>query len=423
MGRIPRDYDIATDAPPSAVRELFPRVIEVGAAFGVSRVMVNDVPTEVAAFRADIGTADGRHPAEVRFCGAEEDAKRRDFTINGMFYDPIEDRIIDYVEGRRDVERKVVRAIGDADERFREDYLRMLRAVRFASTLAFELDPRTAEAIARQSSHIAEISAERIQYELTRMLTESPRPGSGLNLLLKTGLLPIILPEVAAMAGQEQSPDFHPEGDVFTHTVQMLDSMPSNPPVTLAYAVLLHDVGKPASAETVRDEDGTARIRFHGHAERGAEMTEEILRRLRMPSQLIEDVVHCVCNHMRLMNVREMRESKLRRLVAAPTFDIELELHRLDCVNSHGNLENHHFLRAFIEELGQAPRVPRPWITGHDLMAMGIPEGPEIGRWHRIAHEAQMENRFASREELLKWIRTTLADTGLPQSPSRDTST
>lgn len=405
MGRCPSDYDVATNAPPSTIRELFDHVIEVGAAFGVSRVLLNDTTTEVAAFRTDVGIADGRHPAAIRFCGPEEDARRRDFTINGMFFDPIENRVLDFIGGRQDIEHRLIRAIGDPAERFAEDYLRMLRAVRFAGTLDFEIESHTMESIRRLAFRVADISVERIQYELTRLLTESPHAGRALQLLFDAGLLNVILPEVAAMAGQAQSPDFHPEGDVFTHTIMMLDSMEPDRSATLAYAVLFHDIGKPPTAETIQEETGGERIRFHGHAAKGGELTEAIMKRLHMPSQLITDVVHCVCNHMRFMDVQRMRTAKLRRIIAAPTFEIELELHRLDCLNSHGDLGNYHFLRDFMQQIGNEPALPPPWITGNDILALGIPEGPQVGLWHRRAYEAQLENRFSSREELLTWIR------------------
>lgn len=404
LGRVPRDFDVATDAKPGEVRRLFPRVIEVGAAFGVMDVVQDAVVTQVATFRADVGIADGRHPESVRFCRPEEDARRRDFTINGMFCDPETGEILDYVGGRADLEARVIRAIGEPSERFREDYLRLLRAVRFASVLEFEIEPRTIDAIRAAAPQIAAISAERIQHEFTILLTESPRAGRGLRMLLETGLLQVIMPEVAAMKGQQQPEEFHPEGDVFTHTANMLDAMQS-PSVTLAYAALLHDVGKPATAEAVRDEDGSERLRFHGHASRGAEIAETILRRLRMPVKEIEAVTHCIHDHMRFMDVRRMRPATLRRMVAAPTFETELELHRLDCVCSHGDLDNHRFLKEFVAELASTPPLPRPWVGGDDIIAMGVPEGPEVGRWHRIAYDAQLEHRFASREEVLDWLR------------------
>lgn len=404
LGRTPRDYDVATSAIPEDVRRLFPDAIEIGAAFGVMQVVRDGIATQVATFRADVGTDDGRHPASIRYANPEEDARRRDFTINGMFYDPVSETVLDYVGGRKDLEAKLIRAIGEPAERFAEDYLRLLRAVRFASTLDFRIETRTADAIRAAAHHIAAISAERIQHELTILLTESPRAGQGLRLLLDMGILDVILHEVVALAGQEQPPEFHPEGDVFTHTANMLDSM-RTPSATLAYAVLLHDVGKPSTAERVHTEDGAERLRFHGHAAKGAEIAESIMRRLHMPLKEIEAVSHCIADHMRFMDVQRMRPATLRRMVGAPTFETELELHRLDCLGSHGDLDNYHFLVRYVKELANQPALPPPWITGRDILALGIPEGPDIGRWHRAAYEAQLEGRFSARDDLLAWVR------------------
>jgi poly(A) polymerase len=407
MGRAPKDYDIATAARPDQVRSLFPRTVEVGAAFGVIQVLRDQHPFEVATFRRDLEYRDGRHPAGVEFSGAEEDAHRRDFTINGLFYDPIEERVVDYVNGRADLSARVIRTIGRPEDRFGEDYLRMLRAIRFASTLEFAIEPATLAAIQRLARHITAVSMERIQNELTRLLTESPRAGQGLNLLRQSGLLSVILPEVDRMADQAQPPEYHPEGDVFTHTAMMLDAL-DQPSPALAYATLLHDVGKPPTAQHVRQPDGSIRIRFDKHAQVGAELTESILRRLKLPGPVVEEAAHMVKNHMRFMDVRRMRRSTLRRMVGAPTFTEELELHRVDCLCSHGGLDNYDFLRAFQEELRQEPALPPPWITGHDLMALGLPQGPDVGKWHRLAYDAQLENRFPDRAALLEWLRSAV---------------
>lgn len=409
MGRTPKDFDIATSASPDQVTSLFPRTLDIGKSFGVVQVIVDDRPFEVATFRRDVSYADGRHPEAVEFSGPEEDARRRDFTINGLFYDPAADRVIDYVDGQKDIAARLIRAIGDPEERFGEDTLRMLRAARLSSVLEFEIEEHTARTIRKLAQRMTSVSAERIQQELTRLLTESPRAGQGLLKLRDLGLLKVLLPEVSAMEGQEQPAEFHPEGDVFTHTVCMLDRMSGATPV-LAYSVLLHDVGKPPTARRVPGPGGGERIRFDGHAGTGAEAAERILQRLRLPARDIEAVVHCIRNHMRFMDVQDMRRSTLRRLVGAPTFEVELELHRLDCICSHGDLGNYEFLERFIEELRNEPALPDPWVTGHDLLALGLPEGPRIGHWHRKAYEAQLEGRFANREDLLKWVGDSLTE-------------
>lgn len=417
MKRPVRDYDIATAARPTDIRRLFANVSETGAAFAVSRVVESDTEIEIATFRVDEGSRNGRHPCAVRYATAREDALRRDFTVNGMFYDPIANRLLDFVNGRTDLEQKIIRAIGDPQQRFREDYLRMLRAVRFAAVLEFEIATDTFSAIRNQASQILHISAERIRDELTALLTESPRAGRGLQLLWESGLLTDILPEIAAMKGVEQPSAYHPEGDVFAHTVRMLNAMPVPRSVELAYSVLLHDVGKPATATTRVQEDLSGSKNFSSrsvpffpqHAERGAEIAEMMLRRLRLPNRVIGIVVHCVRNHMRFMHAREMRLSKLRAMVAHPAFPIELELHRLDCMASHGNLDVYDFLRTFVDRWKREQALPKAWITGHDIMALGIPEGPEVGRWLRKAYEMQLEGRYPNRDAMMEWLKTELS--------------
>lgn len=409
MGRPAKDIDIATGARPDQVQALFPKTLEIGKAFGVIQVLQDGLAFEVATFRHDLPYRDGRHPEGVTFSSAEEDAKRRDFTINGLFYDPIEDRVLDFVRGREDLERRVIRAIGEPEARFREDHLRLLRAARFSSVLEFDIEPATADAVRRLAPLLADVSAERIQQELTRLFVESPRAGQGLARLHDLGLLAVVLPEVERMIGQEQPPAFHPEGDVFTHTVIMLDAMKDATP-ELAWSVLLHDVGKPATALRTQEEDGSSRIRFNEHDSVGADMAEQILLRLRMPSDLIAAVRYSVANHMKFMNVPRMRRSKLRQMAGAPTFPLELELHRLDCLASHGDLSNYDFMRRFMEELKNEPVLPPPWVRGGDILALGIPQGPQVGVWHKKAYEAQLENRFPDRESLLEWLRQGIAN-------------
>ncbi|MFA6172073.1 MAG: HD domain-containing protein [Kiritimatiellales bacterium] len=402
LGRIAKDYDIATRATPDQIEALFPKTVAVGKAFGVIVVVEDGTETEVATFRADGGYQDGRRPDSIHFCGAEEDAKRRDFTVNGMFYDPVENKIIDYVGGQADLEQKIIRAIGDPEKRFAEDHLRMLRAVRFAHTLGFEIEPATRAAIQKYAPGLAKISAERIENEFSRTLTESLRPGDALKELVELGLMKYIIPEILPMIGQEQPPQFHPEGDVFVHTCLMLNLM-KNASRALAYTVLLHDVGKPATAFMGED-----RLRFHGHERKSAEMAEEILRRLKLPTKEIKQIVTAIDGHMRFKDVQKMNKSTLRKLMGAETFVLELELHRVDCSGSHGLLDNYHFLLAKAEEMKNEPILPERWITGKELRELGVAPGPRMGELIRLAYDAQLENRFPDRDALLGWLKTQL---------------
>ncbi|MBU4198448.1 MAG: CCA tRNA nucleotidyltransferase [Verrucomicrobia bacterium] len=399
MGRAPKDYDLATNATPERVMALFPRAIAVGKAFGVVRVAIGGLEYEVATFRKDHAYKDGRHPEAVSYTDEKTDAQRRDFTVNALFFDPLAGKVHDYVNGQADITARVIRAVGHPNERFEEDHLRMLRAIRFASTLDFTLDTKTFEAIRTNAQQIGKISVERIQQELTRILLESARSGDAIGLMLKTGLLQVFLPEVAAMLGQAQPPQFHPEGDVFTHTMLMLNAM-QKPSLRLAYAVLLHDVGKPMTAKLT---DG--RIRFNQHASHGATMAETILKRLRLPSEDIKAIVFSIGNHMRFMDVRKMRRATLHRLVGAPTFPLELELHRLDCAACHGDMQNFDFLTEFQRECRAKPVLPKPWVTGADILALGVPSGREVGRWKKLAYDAQLEKAVAHREAALAWLK------------------
>lgn len=402
LGRAARDYDIATSATPDQIEALFPKTVAVGKAFGVIVVVEDGTETEVATFRADGGYQDGRRPDSIHFCGTEEDAKRRDFTVNGMFYDPVEDNVIDYVGGRDDLEKRIIRAIGDPEKRFAEDHLRMLRAVRFAHTLGFAIEPATRAAIRKHAPDIAKISAERIENEFSRTLTESRRPGDALRELVELGLMEYIMPEILPMIGQEQPPQFHPEGDVFEHTVLMLNLM-KNPTRTLAYTALLHDVGKPSTAFMGED-----RLRFHGHERKSAEMAEEILRRLKLPVKEIRQIVTAIDGHMRFKDVQKMNKATLRKLMGAETFDLELELHRLDCEGSHRLLDNHQFLLGKADEMKNEPVLPERWITGKDLRDLGIASGPRMGELLQLAYDAQLETRLPDRAALLAWLKTQL---------------
>ncbi|MDF7824976.1 CCA tRNA nucleotidyltransferase [Pontiellaceae bacterium B12227] len=412
LGRTPKDYDVATDAYPEEVEELFPKTLPIGKAFGVIAVVEGNDMVEVATFREEVGTLDGRHPETIMFSAAKEDALRRDFTINGMFYDPVKEQLHDYVHGQRDLQLRIVTAIGKPEERFREDHLRMLRAVRFAHNLGFALDPETEKAIRNMAHLIEKISAERIEAELTRILTDSAKPGQALKHLHELGLMQYTLPELVPMVGQQQPPQFHPEGDVFEHTCMMLDLMnedrpdePSYSPREIAYTVLLHDVGKPPTASIGPGTDGKDRIRFDGHASVGAEMAEQILIRLKFPNTEKKNIKAAIGGHMRFMDVQNMRASKLRQLIGAATFDLEMELHRLDCLGSHRMLDNFDFVRGYQEQMANEPILPEPWINGRDLIEMGIGEGRLIGRILKETYEAQMEDRFKSKDEALDWIK------------------
>ncbi|MFO7870249.1 MAG: CCA tRNA nucleotidyltransferase [Kiritimatiellia bacterium] len=405
MGLPPKDYDIATDATPERVMELFPGSVPVGKAFAVVKAPLEEAWFEVAAFRRDDTYADGRHPVSVSPAEPEVDARRRDFTINAMFYDPVKDRLHDYAGGKNDLDRRVVRAVGQPEQRFREDHLRMMRAVRFATSLDFKLDTDTAAAIRRSAHLITRISPERVRGELTRTLMEAVKPGYAVRMLDDLGILEPVLPELIPMKGQVQPERFHPEGDVFVHTVLMLNMMKQRT-VHLVYAVLFHDVGKPATAKLA---DG--RMRFDGHASAGAEMTASIMRRLRFPAADVKAVSRCVHDHMRFMDVQKMKTSTLRRMVGSDTFPTELELHRLDCLASHGDLSNYGFLEDFQEKLSKEKPLPEPWVTGRDIMSFGVPEGPAVGKWRTIAYNAQLEEKFPDRESLLEWLEAEIERT------------
>jgi poly(A) polymerase len=397
MGHEPQDYDVATDARPEVVLELFPRTVPVGVSFGVVKVLVDEHAIEVATFRADGAYRDGRHPESVAFSGEEEDARRRDFTINGLFYDPIENRIIDYVDGRRDIASGIVRAIGVPEERFGEDRLRLLRAARFAARFGFGLDGPTEAAIRNMAAHVTQVSAERIRDELAKMLT-GPRPAESIELLQRLGLLAVVLPEIEAMRGVAQPPEYHPEGDVFVHTLLVLRGL-ERPSLELAFGALLHDVGKPATF-AVRE-----RIRFDGHAELGARMAEQIGERLRLGRRQTETIAALVRDHLKFKDVRQMRASTLKRFLRQDDFSDHLELHRIDCLASHGDLSNWEFCRQKLGEFSaEAIRPPR-LITGEDLIALGYRPGPVFREILDRVEDGQLEGRLTEREQALTFVR------------------
>ena len=392
LERPPKDWDIATSALPEQIEALFPKTLSIGKAFGIIAVVPGEGdPVEVATYRRDAPYADGRRPDSVSFTNAREDALRRDFTVNALLLDPETGGIRDYVGGRADLEARIIRAIGDPAVRFAEDHLRLLRAVRFAATLGFAIEPATWAAIRERAADIRRISAERVRDELFRLLTESNRAGEALQMLRDSGLLKEILPEVEAMAGVEQPPEFHPEGDVFTHTRLMLDALPPAPPLRLALAVLLHDVGKPPTAQFATLPDGTQRWRFENHAPLGAEMARAILERLRAPAALTDDVCAIVGNHMRLADAPKMRPAKLRRLIGAPTFADDLELHRLDCLSSHALLDVYDFLRERQAAFAAEPVLPEPLVKGRDLIARGLTPGPGFKAILQALYDRQLE--------------------------------
>lgn len=396
-GEEPHDFDVATDATPEQVQELFERTVAVGRRFGVVVVVLGEHQVEVATFRADGDYTDGRRPDEVRFCDARADALRRDFTINGLFYDPLADEVIDYVGGRADIEAGVVRAVGDAAARFREDALRMLRAVRFTVRFGYRLDRDTAAALRAHAPEVKRVSAERIRDELSRILT-GPNRGEALELLHSTGLLAELVPEVDVMHGCEQPAEFHPEGDVFTHTRLALDAL-GEPSAPLAFGVLLHDVGKPI---TRSEED---RVRFNMHDKAGAHAARRLCERLRFSAAEAEHIVDLVAEHMKFMAVRQMRESKLKRLLRNPHIDDHLELHRVDCLASHGDLSNYAFCKETLETLGEDEIRPPRLLTGDDLIDVGYRPGPLFSTILERIEDAQLEGEIDSREGALDIVR------------------
>jgi putative nucleotidyltransferase with HDIG domain len=399
LGCHPKDYDVATDARPDRLMDLFPKSGRVGAHFGV--VLVRDAfsQVEVATFRSDDDYEDGRRPGSVRFeHDPQQDVLRRDFTINGLLMDPDTREVLDYVGGRADLERRVVRAIGDPVTRFREDHLRMLRAVRFAARLGFEIDAATFDAIRADHALIRRVSAERVRDELVRILTEGGAR-RGFELLDATGLLAEILPEVAAMKGVEQPPEYHPEGDVWAHTLLLLEQL-DRPTATLALGALLHDVGKPP---TFRIAD---RIRFDGHVEEGVQIAHDILTRLRFSRDEMQQVEALVENHMKFKDVHQMRESTLKRFLRLPSFEEHLELHRLDVMSSNRRLESYDFVLDKLESLGEEHLKPPKLLTGADLIAAGYRPGPQFTEILKTVEDAQLEGKIQTAGEAMELVKT-----------------
>jgi poly(A) polymerase len=418
LGIEAKDFDIATSATPDEVQRLFPRVTNLtGKSFGVVRVLVDEEQFEVAMFRQDGAYVDGRRPVSVTPATPELDAQRRDFTINALFYDPVAEKLIDFVGGEADLRAKVLRAVGNPADRFAEDQLRLLRAIRFAARLNFKIEPKTWEAICAQAPSIRTISIERIRDELNKIFT-ARKPERGLDLLDQSGLLKEVLPDVAAMHGVEQPPNFHPEGDVYEHVRLMLTKI-QEPNLDLALGVLLHDVGKKPTSKT--DEHG--RIRFNEHESVGALMTEQIMADMRYDNKTIETVRELVQHHMQFKDVPKMRPSTLKRMMARPTFQLELELHRIDCASSHGDLSHYDYLKHQLETMKPEQIDPPSLMSGRDLIAMGLPPGKTFGRILEAVRIAQLEGVIESRSAALDMARK-LANVGmdtvqLPPPPQR----
>ena len=401
LGRSPKDYDVATSAAPEQVQALFDRTVAAGLTFGVVRVVVDDpsapVSVEVATFRTEGPYEDGRRPSSVRFADAREDVLRRDFTINGLLLDPTTSQVLDWVGGMEDLQRRVVRTIGEPTQRFAEDHLRMLRAVRLSAELGFQVEAQTLEAIRQMAPLIRRVSAERVRDELVRLLT-APGRGEGLRLLERSGLLEHLLPEVARLRGVPQPREFHPEGDVFEHTVRVLEFL-QDPSVSLAFGALLHDVGKP---ETREDAE---RIRFPRHDAVGARIAEQVVRRLRFSNEQAERIVALVRGHMRIKDFPRMREGKRRRVAAAPEFSELVELLRADCLASHGDLSVYRWIQQWLQERHAEGPLPPRLVTGHDLVALGLQPGPVFREILEAVYEAQLEGRARTREEALALAR------------------
>lgn len=406
LGKEPKDYDIATSAVPDQVLRLFPGSNVVGAHFGVVIVRHGGFHVEVATFRTDGSYHDGRRPSSVEFSNPPEDANRRDFTINGLFENPFTGEVIDHVGGLADLKTRTLRAIGNPVARFAEDSLRLLRAVRFATVLGFEIEPSTWHAVVHHAPDLRKIAPERVRDEFSKLIA-APDRARGLDLLVSSGLIGQFMPEVLALIGCEQPPEWHPEGDVYTHTRIMLEMIGPDAPLTLCLAVLLHDIGKPP---THHFDEEAGRIRFNGHDKVGAEMSAAILRRLRYPNDVIDAVVPMVDRHMQFMHVQRMRVAKLKRFMAGPNFSQELELHRVDCASSNGFTDNYEFLLEKREEFAKEPLIPTPLVTGRDLIDLGQAPGPRFKELLEAVQTEQLEGRITDRGAALELLKSLVSN-------------
>ena len=410
LNRDPADYDVTTDATPAQVMELFPVSVGVGAQFGVVLVPRDGNKVEVATFRCDVGYSDGRHPDQVVYARTpQEDVWRRDFTINGLLMKHDSGEVLDYVGGRADLSAGIIRAIGEPERRFTEDKLRMLRAVRFAARFRYSIDPDTFAAIKKHASEIHSVSAERIRDELTKLLTEGAAR-RGFELLDECGLLRELLPEISDMKGVNQPPEYHPEGDVWMHTRMMLDGLPPGASLTLAWGVLLHDVGKPPTFRPACETGD--RIRFDGHVEVGVRMAEAICRRLRFANEETEQVKALVGNHMKFKDVAQMRTSTLKRFVRQPRFSEHLELHRLDCSASHGRLDAYQAVQDFLAATPPEQVRPPRLINGDDLLSMGFQAGPAFQRILTAVEDGQLDGALQTREQAVAFVRRNYSKDG-----------
>ena len=400
LGKEPADYDVATSATPDQVQQYFDQTYPVGAQFGVILVEIGNKDfVEVATFRSDVSYSDGRHPDAVRYTNsAREDVQRRDFTINGLLLDPENNQVLDFVGGEMDLKNRTVRAIGQADVRFQEDKLRMLRAVRFAARFDYQIERETFAAIRDLGDQITQVSRERVRDELLKMLTEG-HARRAFELLDSTGLLACVLPEITRMKGVAQPPQYHPEGDVWIHTLMLLEQLPEGASPALALGALLHDVGKPATFRIAPD-----RIRFDGHVEVGEKIAEDILHRLRLSNDEITQVLALVGNHMRFADVEKMKDSTLKRFFRLPRFEEHLELHRMDCTASHGNLDLYDFTRKKLAETPPAEIRPTPLVSGNDLIDAGYEPGPRFKEILEAVEDAQLEGQLQSREQAMQFI-------------------
>lgn len=415
LGNQPKDYDVATDARPETVEALFQRTRAVGRQFGVVMVQGGGYDYEVATFRSESAYTDGRHPDRVSFTGPEEDARRRDFTINGMFWDPLQDRVLDYVGGRKDLQRGVVRTIGDPDERFREDHLRLIRAVRFASRFEFRIEERTARAIRKLSHLIGEVAAERLQQELRAILTDK-HPAEALRTMDELGLLKRILPEIEDTKGCEQPENYHPEGDVFVHTVLTVEKLGAHPDFELALAALLHDIGKPEASRRA------GRKQFHRHSKIGEQMAAEVCDRLRLSNDEKERVCWLVRRHMYIRDARKMKDSTLKKLFATPGFDQLAELYKADALASWGNLDAYHYVMDRKESLTPEKIQPPKLIDGNDLLELGYAPGPPFGEILDRVRDSQLDGEISTRQEALDLARRTAESIGAPRREDATTA-
>jgi poly(A) polymerase len=401
LGRDPWDIDIATNARPEQIEGLFKRTIAIGKKFGVIIVVENKHEFQVATFRSDEDYKDGRRPQKVVFGDARADALRRDFTVNSLFYDPISRATHDWVGGQEDLRAKIIRTIGNPEDRFGEDHLRLLRAVRFAAQLNFEIEPATLTAVKKLAPKISRISAERVRDELLKLF-RSPYAARGLDLLRDSGLMEHVLPELCPTITCAQSPDYHPEGSVFNHIRLMLEQLPPDAPAPLLWAAILHDIGKPPTASV---DPANGAIHFYGHEKIGAEMARQILGRLRFPKKETDEIVTCVRQHMQFKDVKQMRKATLRRLLMRETFPVELELHKLDCLGSHRSLEYYDFLVKEAKELEKKPSIHPPLLTGHDLIALGMKPGPDIGALLHEIRDKQLADELKTKRAAVAWAK------------------